>query len=120
MIEVLPESQGNMIGIKIGGKLTASEYEEVIIARVEAILQEHDKVRFLWLLDDSFDGAEAGAVWDDTKFGLKHRHDFEKLALVGGPTWMDWLTKLAGKIMSGETRTFPREQLQEAWDWIKA
>jgi hypothetical protein len=120
MIEVLPESQGKVIGVKIGGKLTAREYEEVIIPRVEAILREHDKARFLWLVADNFEGAEAGAVWDDTKFGLKHRHDFEKLALVGGPKWMDWLTRLVTKIMSGETKTFPREQLQEAWDWIKA
>jgi hypothetical protein len=120
MIEVLPESQGKVIGFKFGGKITTKEYEDVIIPRVEAMFQEHGKIRFMWLVDDSFEGAEAGAMWDDTKLGLKHRHDFEKLALVGGPKWMDWLTKLAGKIMSGETKTFPREQLQGAWDWIKA
>jgi hypothetical protein len=120
MIEVLPESQGKVIGVKISGKLTAQEYEEVIIPRVEAILQAHDKARFMWLLDDSFQGAEAGAVWDDTKFGLKHRKDFEKLALVGGSKWMEWLTKLAAKLISGETRTFPLEQAQEAWDWLKS
>ncbi|MFA5110089.1 MAG: STAS/SEC14 domain-containing protein [Desulfobaccales bacterium] len=44
----------------------------------------------------------------------------EKLALVGGAKWMDGLIKLVTKLMSGETRSFSREQIQEAWDWLKA
>ena len=32
MIEVLPESQGNIFGIKMSGKVTAREYEDVIIS----------------------------------------------------------------------------------------
>jgi hypothetical protein len=120
MIEVMPESEGNVFGVKVSGKITGNEYEDVIIPGVEAILQEHDKLRFMWLLDENFQGAAAGAVWDDTKFGFKHRHDFEKLALVGGSKWMEWLTKLAARIISGETRTFPLEQTQEAWDWLKS
>ena len=105
MLEVLPESQGKALGLKFSGKITAAEYERVIIPRIEAIIQEHGKARFMYLVEDSFQGVEAGAAWDDTKLGLKHRHDFEKLALVGGPKWMDWLTKFVAKFMSGETRT---------------
>jgi len=33
---------------------------------------------------------------------------------------MDGLIKLVTKLMSGETRSFSREQIQEAWDWLKA
>jgi hypothetical protein len=120
MIEVMPESQGNVAGVKVSGKVTAQEYEDVVLARLDAIIKEHGKARFMWYLDESFQGAEAGAIWDDTKFGFKHRKDFEKLALVGGSKWMEWLTKLAAKIISGETRTFAPEQVQEAWDWLKS
>jgi hypothetical protein len=119
MIEVMPESQGNVAGVKVSGKVTTKEYEDVVIARLDAMIKEHGKARFMWYLDDNFQGAEAGAMWDDTKFGFKHRNDFEKLALVGGPKWMEWLTKLAAKVFSGETKTFTREQFQEAWDWLK-
>ena len=120
MIEVMPESQGKVLGVKMSGKITAREYEDVIIPGLEAVFQEHGKARLLYLLDEGFQGAEAGAIWDDTKLGLKHRNDFEKLALVGGSKWMDWLTKLCAKIMAGETKTFSSEQLQEAWDWLKS
>jgi hypothetical protein len=120
MIEVLPESQGNVMGVKFSGKATSREYEEVIIPAVEAIVQQHGKIRLMYMVDDSFEGAEAGAWWDDTKLGIKHRNDFEKMALVGGPKWMEWLTNICGKLMSGESRTFSLEQTQEAWDWIKS
>lgn len=120
MIEVMPESQGKVFGVKMSGKITAREYEDVIIPGLEAVFKEHGKIRLMYLVDESFQGAEAGAMWDDTKLGLKHRKDFEKLALVGGSKWMDWLTKLAAKFISGETKTFTSEQLQEAWDWLKS
>ena len=120
MIEVMPESQGNVIGVKFSGKITAREYEETIIPRLEAVLKEHGKARFMYVLDEGFTGAEAGAMWDDTKLGIKHRHDFEKLAMVGGAKWMEWLTQLCAKFISGETKTFPLDQLQEAWDWLKS
>lgn len=120
MIEVMPESQGNVIGVKISGKITTREYEDTIIPRVEAVLKEYGKARFMYVLDGGFQGAEAGAMWDDTKLGLKHRHDFEKVALVGGAKWMAWLTKLCATFISGEIKTFSLEQLQEAWVWLKS
>ena len=120
MIEVMSESQGNVIGVRVSGKITTREYEATIIPRIEAVLKEYGKARFMYVLDEGFQGAEVGAVWDDTKLGLKHRHDFDKLALVGGGRWMEWLTKLCARLISGETRTFTLEQLPEAWAWLKA
>ena len=94
----MPESQGNVIGVKFSGRITTREYEETIIPRLEAVLKEHGKARLMYVVDEGFEGAEAGAVWDDTKLGIKHRHDFEKLALVGGAKWMEWLTKLLRQV----------------------
>jgi hypothetical protein len=120
MIEVLSESQGNLLGVRAWGKITAQDYEAVLIPRLEELLQEHRQVRFLFLIDEDFQGMELGAMWDDTKFGLKHRKDFDKMAVVAPARWMGVLVKLFSPIMSGEIRTFPREQLQEAWDWVKS
>jgi hypothetical protein len=120
MIEVLAESQGNVIGVKFSGEITTREYEETLMPRFEAVLKEHGKARLMYFVDEGFQGAEAGAMWDDTKLGIKHRHDFEKPALVGGAKWMEWLTKFCATFLTGEIKTFPLEQLQEAWIWLKA
>jgi hypothetical protein len=120
MIEVLPESQGNLLGVRVRGKITAQDYEEVLIPRLEDLLQEYRQVRFLCLIDEDFQGMELGAMWDDAKFGLQHRKEFDKMAVVAPARWMAVLVKLFSPIMSGELRTFPREQLQDAWDWVKS
>ena len=120
MIEVMPESQGKVFGVKMSGKITAREYEDVIIPGVETVLQEYGKVRFMYLLDESFQGAEAGAMWDDTKLGLKHRNDFEKMGVLGGPKWVDWSLKIGAMFIGGELKNFPADQRAEALRWVKS
>ena len=120
MIEVLPESHGNVLGIKGIGTLTDLDYKNLLIPKFEDILEDFEKVRCLFFMGDDFQGWELEAVWDDAKFGVQHRNDFEKIAVVGGPQWVEWGTKLAALIMSGEVKTFPSDELKEAWEWVES
>ena len=54
-----------------------------------------------------------------TRFGLAHRHDFERIAVVGGPSWLDWGVKLSALMMSGELRSFSPRALESAVAWVK-
>ena len=45
---------------------------------------------------EAFQGWKSGAIWDDMHFGFKHRNDIAKVAIVGGPRWVEWVTKLRG------------------------
>ena len=120
MIEVLPESQDNILGVKGIGKLTDLDYKNILVPRLEGMIKDYQKVRCLFLMTEEFHGWELEAAWDDAKFGVQHRNDFEKVAVVGGPRWVEWGTKLAALIMRGEVKTFSSEQLDEAWDWVKS
>jgi len=120
MIEVLPESQYNILGVKGIGKLTDLDYKTILVPRLEAMIKDYQKVRCLFLMTEEFHGWELGAAWDDAKFGVQHRNDSEKVAVVGGPRWVEWATKLGALIMSGEVKTFSSGQLEEAWDWVKS
>lgn len=59
-------------------------------------------------------------MWDDVKYGGHDKDEFEKVALVGATKWVEWAVKISGYFMEGKVKTFPREQLPEAWDWIKS
>jgi len=119
MIEILPESQGNILGIRANGKLTDSDYKDVLIPHLENIIGEQGKARVFCQMGDDIHGWEGEAMWDDAKFGVVHRHDFEKFAVVGGTRWVEWGTKLGALFMKTNLRTFTGEQLPEAWEWIK-
>lgn len=120
MIKVLPESKGNILVFRAVGKLTDQDYKDVLIPRLESIIREHGKARLLLDMGDDFHGWEAAALWDDARFGLAHRNDFEKMGVIGGPRWVEWGLKLAAMVVSGEIRSFSPGEREEALNWIKA
>jgi hypothetical protein len=119
MITVLPESEGNVLLLKATGKLTDQDYKEVLIPRLETIIKEHGKARLLLDMGEDFHGWEAGALWDDARFGIEHRKDFEKLGILGGPRWVEWGMKLATVVMTGEIKNFPVTEGDDAMTWIR-
>jgi hypothetical protein len=120
MFQILPASQGKIIGLRATGKLTDRDYQEVLIPSLETLINQHGKVRLLCFMDEEFKGLEAGAIWDDAKFFLPHRNDLEKMAIVGGPKWIELITKLFAPLMEGDVKTFPGNQLPQAWEWIRS
>lgn len=118
MIEVLPGSEGNLLAVKASGTVTDEDYKTVFIPKLEGVMKEHGKARLLFVFADDFRKYELAAAWDDATFGVKHRSDFEKAAIVGGPGWIEWATKLVARMMPGEVKFFETEA--EAWAWIKA
>jgi hypothetical protein len=119
MIEILPESKGNLVAAKASAKLTQDDYEEVWVPALRKAIKEHGKVRSLLYLDETFQGWEAGALWEDAKLGFQNRDDFEKVAVVGGAQWVEMAVKLIAPLMEGAVKTFPTGSLQEAYDWIQ-
>jgi hypothetical protein len=120
MLTIMPESKDAILAIKATGQLTDSDYKEVLIPKMEQIIERFAKARALMYLSEDFIGWEPHAMWDDAKFGLRHRNDFEKLAVVGGTKWMEWATKIAAHFMKGEVRTFSEDQMQQAVDWVES
>ncbi len=118
MIEKLSESTGSILAVKATDQLTVEDYENIFIPELDKLIKQYGKIRVLIYLDTSFTGWEVEAIWDDAKYGINHREDFEKLAVVGGPGWVRWTTKMSAYLMKGEVRTFTGKQLQEALHWI--
>jgi hypothetical protein len=120
MIEIMSQhTDGKLLAVKASKKLTKEDYEKVFIPALEQLLQKYAKISVVMYLTEGFEGWEIGAAWDDAKFGIAHNNDFEKVALVGGPKWVVWGTKLAGHMIKGEVRTFDSSELWEALDWVK-
>lgn len=120
MIEILPESEGNVLGIRVSGKLTLEDYKEILIPKVNQILKDHKKVRILTLVDETFRGRELGASIENFKFGMKIRKQVEKSAIVTDSKLLRVLVHLGSYFVRGPVKTFPQSKLQAAWKWIKA
>ena len=119
MIEIMSETKGNILVVKATEKLTAKDYEEVFIPKINQLIQEYRKVRVVVFLAENFSGWEIGAAWDDARFGIQHRNDFEKMAVVGGSKWVKWATKISSYFMDGQVATYDTSDFQSAVTWAK-
>ncbi len=117
MFEKLAESTGNVVGYRASGKLTEDDYK-TLIPILEQLIEESGKIRFLLYLED-FHGWEMKAAWDDFVFGLKHRNDIERLAMVGDRKLEKLSTDLMKPFKEGEVKFFQTVKLQEAWAWLR-
>jgi hypothetical protein len=117
MLQFLQPTTGNVVSITGIGTVTAEDYESVLMPAIAETLKSHDKVRVLFQLepDTRF---TAGAVWDDTKFGLSHFFAFEKFALVSDTEWINNTVKVLGFMMPCPVQLFALSELDAAKEWI--
>jgi len=118
MIVLLPGTSGNVIGVKVIGKLTAADFIENV-PEIEAIIARHGKVRFLVDLTE-FDGWDWHAAWDDFAFGIRHWGDIEKMAVITGPEWENLAANIAGALMHAEVKPYRSPEIERAWEWTRA
>ena len=120
MIELMKESSGRILGVRASGRLTETDYKHVLIPRLESLFDQFGRLRVLFFMDENFEGWTLDAAWANTILDLRHRADFEKVAIAGAPVWEEWCVKLVSLLMKGELRIFQRAQLPEAWEWLRA
>jgi hypothetical protein len=118
MIEILSRSHDNVVAIKVGGTLTASDYETVLIPKLDELLSKYDVVNILFEMDPSFEGWTLDAAWDDASIAIARREKLGRIAVVGGPKWVSWCMSAGAFLMKGEMKSFPLEKLEDAWNWV--
>jgi hypothetical protein len=67
VITTIPGLPGNVLGFSASGKVTASDYETVLVPAVKKHLARHGTLRLLYHLGASFDSFDFSALWADAK-----------------------------------------------------
>ena len=118
MFHILPESDGNLICLKVSGKLTDADYK-AFIPKIEDVIEEFGTAKFYVDMLD-LEGWEWRAAWDDFAFGIQHWSDFTKIAMVGNKQWEELSARVADKITKADVRYFEESQAAEALVWVKS
>ncbi len=115
----MEERGGNKIlAVLATAKLSIEDYEH-FVPEVERLIKQEGKIRLLFHMRD-FHGWDAGALWEDIKFDLKHFADIERLAIVGEAKWEEWMAAFCKPFPSAEIRYFDQSQAKEARSWVAA
>jgi hypothetical protein len=118
MIRLIEDLPPDVIGFEAVGKIGAGDYKSVLDPAVDEALASHDKIRFLYVLGDDFDGYSGGAMWEDTKVGVSHWSKWEKIALVTDHAAYADGVKVFGWMVPGEIEVFSVADLDNARAWV--
>jgi len=118
MFQTIPVAEDNIIAIKASGKLTDADYQSFLPQLNTFIDSSETPVSILIELED-FHGWDKKAAWDDFEFGMKSEDDIERIAIVGENRWQKWMTIIGNAFTSTEMRYFSRDELSEAWSWLR-
>lgn len=115
---ITEHADGKIIEVQLNGKLTKEAYD-AFVPVTEAKIKEFGKVRMLVVMHD-FHGWDAGALWADLKFDVKHHSHIERLAIVGESKWEKGMSAFCKPFTSANIEYFDIAKLEEARKWIQA
>lgn len=118
MIEKLDESSENVLGFKLTGDITKSDYE-TMVPEIEAAVKEYGNGSLLLEMTD-FKWEKVEAWGADMKFGRDYHKKISKMAIVGDKEWEKWLTKLAAPFYAVEANFYYADDKDSAWVWLRS
>ena len=107
---------GNTLEVHLTGKLTKEAYQ-ILVPAVDEQIKKQGKLRILLVLED-FHGWTMGALWEDTKFDLKHWRDIERLAIVGESKWEQGMATFCKPFTTAKIKYFDHTKLADAKKWL--
>jgi hypothetical protein len=110
-------NDGRILEVAVSGKLTDQDYQQ-FIPEFERLAGHREKFSMLFEMTQ-FYGWSVKAAWDDLKLGLKHRHDLERIAMVGDKKWQRWMAEFGKPFAGGEIRYFDRAEVAQALAWLE-
>jgi hypothetical protein len=116
-VTLMESEDAPILEVRVRGKLTAEDYQQ-FVPEVERLIEQEGKLRILFEMRD-FHGWEAGALWEDVKFDLKHFNDIERLALIGEKRWQKGMSVFCRPFTTAEVSYYPLDDLERARQWLR-
>ncbi len=109
---------GNILELRLTGKLSRHDYLS-FVPDTEKLIREHGKIRVLVILDE-FHGWDAGALWEDIKWDIRHFNDIERVAIVGETKWHKGMAAFCKPFTAAKVRYFEHPQIDQAILWVES
>jgi len=117
-IQLKKSGTQSIVKLVVKGKLDKQDYD-AFVPQLDWLIEKNGKISMLVELVN-FKGWTASALWEDTKFALKHFSDIEKMAVTGeGRQWQKNLTTFLKPFTRAEVRYFESGDERDAMQWLQ-
>ena len=119
MLEIQTGWPDRVLAVTARERVTGEDYQSILIPALEDRLRRHEKIDLLYHLGEEFTRFTTTALWDDTRLGLQHLHDFDRVAIVTDVTWIRSMAAAASRVLDAEIRVYGNAELGEAGAWLR-
>ena len=116
MFQMLPESSGRLVALRVAGKLTKEDMISIAPPLGEKI-RENGKVD-LFCDMTNFHGWSPGGFWAELKFDAKHAKDFRRVAVITTKPLYRFMASMLRPFTPAEIRCFEQGKKTDALTWI--
>lgn len=117
---ILPESEGNILCLEIGERVTLKNYQEIFEPAMKEILAHHTDARAVISYTRPFLGWDIDAAEHDIQTMTAVGRNVKKVALVHPPESVISRWQILTPLLGGEVKVFEDGQFKDALDWVKA
>ena len=118
MITRLETDRAGVVAFDMTDMLTDADYKTVLVPSIEEHLKSVDQAHLLLRFGPDFQGYTAHAMVDDGLLGLRHLHDFERVAVVSDHAWLNSAIRMFGPLMPAQIKVFSIDDMEEAKTWV--
>ena len=115
-IQFNDENGGKEPAVHVSGKLTKADYPN-LVSEFEQLVRQHGHLRVLFDMTD-LHGWDAGAAWEDIKFGIDHVGCIEWMAMVGDKKWQHGMAVISKPFTNATIRYFDHANAAEVRKWL--
>ena len=119
MMTLLEGYADNVLALEASGTISADDYTEVLLPALHERLAHHRQLRLVYRFKEDFDGFTAGAAWEDSKVGMHHFLNFERIALVTDMEWLRRTLRGFSFALPGEVRIYSLAEMDAASAWAQ-
>jgi hypothetical protein len=110
---IVIEEQNDLLKATVYAELSLADFREFETA-VQRELKQAPKIKLLLDLSN-MSGYTLDVAWEDVRFTRAHAHDFKRIAVVTGSTWVTWLGWLPAAFTDAEIEHFENAAAAATW-----
>jgi hypothetical protein len=118
MFQILSGFPDHVLAVEATGKITAKDYDTVMVPAVEAKMAIHRPLDVLFRLGPEFQGFEAGAMVEDARLGLSHLKDWGRIAVVTDAAGVRDMVNFFRLFLKRPVKVFFNADYEAAKAWI--
>lgn len=118
MVKLLPGFPAHVAAYVARGKVTADEYEGVVMRRVNEVAETFGKVNFLVRLETKVGNYTFASFLKYLTISFKQFSKWERMAIVTDEAWVREAYELLSPLVHGEIRGYKLSEYESACSWV--